>query len=680
MTLRAVIVGFVGAMLLAGLGYVNDQVLHLESVTAGHLLPVLVLGVLLLAMAAVNPLLFRIRRKLAFRPPELAAALMFMFVACSIPGRGLMEQFTPSLAMPSHWNKVTIGFRRNNLMKYVPDSVLVCREYDPDVMDGFMRGLGQPGRWIDPRRVPWDRWSRPLGTWMPLVILSAVASICLGLVVHRQWSRRERLRYPIAEFTSSLIERRPGSALGGIFRSRAFWIGLAIVLGIRVVNGLYAWFPQRGIRIPMTFDFGAVGNKWPILWRAPWGGSWLYPTIYPIVIGFSFLLASEISLSLGMSQVLFVPIAVVLLGRGVNLGSSYMAGGATGWHRSGAYLAFAIMVVYVGRRYYWDLLKRALAFRRPAGVEGYEAWACRFLLASLVGMVVLISRMGLDWTLAVAFVFLMMLMFFGVSRIGAETGLFFIQPRWQPMGALLGMLGGFAFGPEGMIMVGLLCIVLCVDPSMALMPYFINAVKICDDQKVRPGRVGAGSIALYVAGVVLAVFVVLWANYSMGVDRGNWGYYRVSTMPFRHSLREVIELKNADELAASERLGPLERFSPANIRPKPLFLWAFGSGFVLVLLFSVLRIRLSWWPLHPVMFLVWATYPMACFFHSFLLGWFIKSVVTRFGGHRLYRKTKPFMIGAIAGDVLGALVFMVAGAIFYAVTGKIPVAYRYFPR
>lgn len=668
-------------MLLAGLGYINDQVLNLESVTAGHLLPVLVLGVLLFAMAVVNPLLFLIRRKLAFRPPELAAALMFMFVACSIPGRGLMEQFTPSLAMPSHWNKITIGFRRNNLMQYVPDSVLVCKEYDPGVMDGFMRGLGQPGKWIDPRRVPWGRWSRPLGTWIPLLILSAVASICLGLVVHRQWSRRERLRYPIAEFTSSLIEREPGSAFGGIFRSRAFWIGLGVVLGIRVVNGLYRWFPEEGIEIPLSFDFTALRAKWPRLINSTrWGGGWIYPTIYPIVVGFSFFLASDISLSLGLSQIMCVPIGAILVSYGADLSTSYMAGGAMGWHRFGAYLAFAMMVVYVGRRYYWDLLKRALAFQRPAGVQAYEAWACRFLLASLVGLVVLISRIGLDWTLAVAFVFLMMLMFFGVSRIAAETGLFFIQPRWQPMGVLLGMLGGFAFGPEGMIIVGLLCIAICIDPSMAVMPYFVNAVKICDDHGVGSARAGVSSIGVYAAGVAVAIFVALWANYNVGIGRDGWSYSRVPTMPFRHSVKEVVELKNADDLAASEGLGPLARFSPANIRPKPLFLWAFGSGFVLVLLFSVLRIRLSWWPLHPVLFLVWATWPMHCFFHSFLLGWLVKTTVTRFGGHRLYRKTKPFMIGAIAGDVLGALVFMVVGAIFYGVTGKMPVAYRYFPR
>jgi hypothetical protein len=98
----------------------------------------------------------------------------------------------------------------------------------------------------------------------------------------------------------------------------------------------------------------------------------------------------------------------------------------------------------------------------------------------------------------------------------------------------------------------------------------------------------------------------------------------------------------------------------------------------LVLLFSFLRLRFSWWPLHPVLFLVVATHPMARFNHSFLLGWAIKEAVTRWGGQRTYQQCKPFMIGLIAGDLLGALVFMVTGAVYYAITGQKPPQYHAF--
>jgi hypothetical protein len=93
-----------------------------------------------------------------------------------------------------------------------------------------------------------------------------------------------------------------------------------------------------------------------------------------------------------------------------------------------------------------------------------------------------------------------------------------------------------------------------------------------------------------------------------------------------------------------------------------------------------LRLRFTWWPLHPVMFLVWTTWPIQMFGASFLLGWALKVAVTRLGGTRLHNRCKPLMIGMVAGELLGALTFMVHGAIYYAVTDMLPKEYRIFPR
>jgi len=79
-----------------------------------------------------------------------------------------------------------------------------------------------------------------------------------------------------------------------------------------------------------------------------------------------------------------------------------------------------------------------------------------------------------------------------------------------------------------------------------------------------------------------------------------------------------------------------------------------------------------------VLFLVWETAPMSSLSHSFLLGWFIKMAVTRLGGHRIYQKTKPLMIGLIAGDLLGPSIFILYGAVYYGMTGLLPAQYDYF--
>ena len=68
------------------------------------------------------------------------------------------------------------------------------------------------------------------------------------------------------------------------------------------------------------------------------------------------------------------------------------------------------------------------------------------------------------------------------------------------------------------------------------------------------------------------------------------------------------------------------------------------------------------------------------FAQSLLLGWVIKTGVTKFGGGKKYHELKPMMVGIIAGDLLGGLLFMIIGASYHAMTGRqTPIQYQIFP-
>jgi len=680
MTVRAILIGASVALLIAGVAYINDQVLGLESVVAGHQLPITVIGPLILVMVVVNPLLFRLRPQWALHPREVAVAVVLMLAGCSMAIRGLMEHFTSALALPAYWQSVNPGWKKFDLLSYAPPAMLPGGgAYSEEVLGGYLVGLGRPGDPVGLDAVPWRQWTPPLVTWLPLVILMAIAMTCLALIVHRQWSNNERLRYPIAEFTTTLIDRPPGSPLASIFRNRAFWLGLVIVLLIRVINGSYYWLDRRTIEIPTTFNFERVFlAKWPLIGSIDWARNLVRPNIYPVVIGFSYFLASEASLSLGLSQFFYVALGSLLVSRGLDISSNYMAGGVTGWQRFGAYLAFALVLAYTGRRYYWAVFKRAVALRSSREVEAPVAWAGRLLLISLAGMVLITVRLGLDWPLAILTFLLMMLMFVGVSRICAETGLFFIQPRWQPLGVFLGLFGLHALGPKAIIIIGLLCVILSLDPSQSLITYLVNGFKMCENLRVKPSRLARPVVATFTICVLLAVIVVLWANYNFGFRRSRWGFDRVPTMAFRPAAQAATNLSLQGKLQESNSLSALQRL--AAIRPERKFLYSAGAGFAMVLLCGALRLRLSWWPLHPVIFMVWATAPMAAFNWSFLLGWMLKTAITRIGGHKTYQRAKPLMVGVIAGDVIGALVFMAVGAIYYLATGIIAESHPFFPK
>ena len=76
------------------------------------------------------------------------------------------------------------------------------------------------------------------------------------------------------------------------------------------------------------------------------------------------------------------------------------------------------------------------------------------------------------------------------------------------------------------------------------------------------------------------------------------------------------------------------------------------------------------------MYLLWAS---TVFFHSFLLAWVLQLVITRVGTSGAIRKARHFMIGVIAGELAGGLLWILVGAIYHTATGLRPPAYGVFP-
>ena len=663
MTLRAVLIGLLGALSIAGFEFLCGG-------NSNNYIPIGVFGMLILVGIAVNPLLFLLRAKWQLRSVELALALALILVACSIPGNSLLSPLVPALAHPIQASQTSPGLRSQNLLGYVPPAMLPADgRYDEEVIGRLIFGAREGGQSIGLGDVPWGKWKKPLITWTTIIVLVAVGSLALGLVVHRQWSAHERLRYPIAIFAESIIDEQPGRAFGPVFRSRGFWIGLGVVLLIRLLNGIHAFYPES-IDIPLGFDFTALRRAWPTIDRIPGIGWLLEPRVFPTVVGFTYFLASDISFSLGIGPAVFAIAAAVLLTRGVDISNDWIAGGPLGWQLFGSYLGLAAICAYVGRRFYWDVLKHALTGMGSAArrnVWGPAVWGCRVFLLSCAAIVAVLVTLGLQWPVAILLVAIMMMQFMVFARITAESGLFYMHSYWMPTAALAGLFGIDVLGPKAIIISGIISIIFCVDPRTVLMPFFVNGLKICDRFNMRPGRLTWSAAGTFVLCLAVALPVVMWANYNFGIKPGWAG---LVAGPYKAAERTSSTLALSGDLGTVNELSAWDRL--AQMRPRRKFLWATGIGLALVFGFSAMRLRFTWWPLHPIMFLVWCTWQMGVFAFSFLLGWLIKSLVTRLWGGVRYQQLKPLMIGVAAGDLLGGFTFWLVGVIDYAITGLAP--------
>lgn len=682
MTIRSVILGLLGAAFVCSYTYFNDWIMR-QTMFVGNFMPISVYGVLVLGLALIYPLWRRFTRRGGLKRSELAVILVLTLVSCAIPGSNLLRLFTPALIMPHRYERTEPGWKQQEVMKLVPEGMLVDVSRDEGtVLDGYTRGLKEASDKLKFSEVPWKAWRSPLLFWIPIILSLWIALVCLAVVVHRQWSDHEHLPYPIVTFTKSLLPEENGRS-SPVFGNNLFWLGLVAVLGIHLYNYLNLWFPKVLFgQIPLGVDFSSLTELSDTFMKG--GGQQLLEkfTMYFTVIAVAYFLPKEVSLSLGIGPFIWVFIAGIFTTYGVGVG---------GWQGAwpfglqmnammimGAYFGMLLVLLFTGRQYYSAVFRRAFGFSSKEGVEPAAVWGARFFMLAMGFFTVYAALlMGLDWPIALLFGLGCVAVYLVMGRLLAETGLFFIVVTGTPATLLWAGFGARALGPGTLFLMFMLCLILFYDTREALMPYVVNGLKLADDCRVKTGRTAFFAVIALMVGLGVGIPTTLYFQYERGVDVSLWKVEQAKR-PFNETISIMQRLDAQGQLGEAGQVTGLARFK--EMAPHRNGLIAFVTAAGLVLVFSALRLRFTKWPLHPVMFLVWSTYAGDSFAQSFLVGWFVKVGITRFGGGSIYQKCKPLMFGLIAGEMLGGMLPMIVSFIYFVATGgTIPKPFSIMP-
>jgi hypothetical protein len=677
MTFRATILGLAGAAFICGFCFFNDWVLR-QTYLVGNNMPASIYGALLLAVVLLNPLLRRWR----LTGPELALVLALTLVGAAVPGGGLVRTLIPTLVMPHHIAKTQPAWKQARIVQQVPPQMLVDPEANEDrVVSGYVQGFSQGGQHVSPLAVPWQAWARPLAYWLPFTLTLWGALIGLSLLLHRQWSQHEHLPYPIARFTAALLPGDDG-ACPPTLRQRGFWVAAGLVFAIHLNNFAAAWFPDVLIRVPTEFDFTALGKLFPGFSRS--GGLGLFkPHLYLIIVGLAYFVPADVAFSFGVAPFLWYFLAGVLANYGINLmapieGTSYLSLNPQSFALFGANLGVIATVAYSGRRYYLSALRRAVGLPTPDELPMEAVWGCRGFLVLGLLLIVQLWLAGIDPLLAALYVLIMIIGFTVLSRVIAETGQIYLKSYFWPCVVLWGLLGARAVGPRQLLILMLVTTVLFIDPREALMPFMTNALKVLETRRVRLGLSATLCVAALLVGLVVAIPVTLYIKYDLGSATGDsWSTVAVPRGPFDSAV--LIRQKLAAQGVNPEALPASGRAWLRELSPNPTCVTLTVVGFALVLACTVARLRCAWWPLHPLLFVTWASTPLRLMGPSYLLGWVVKGMVTKYGGSSLYNRLKPVMIGLIAGELLGALFPTLFGALYYLLTGQQPMMFNVIP-
>ncbi len=526
--------------------------------------------------------------------------------------------------------------------------------------------------------VPWRLWWPTLWLWGGLALCLGIAALCLAMIVHPQWSRRELLPYPIVRFVQEISRTEPGRAWPTIARHRGFWCAVAVVVGVHVINGLNVWFPQVP-SISLTLDLSAMQQLFPNMSRVFGSQAYFTPRIYPAVIAFAFFLSTATSFSLGIAHLMLMILGGALLARSIPIERDYLGGSKVNMMGFGSFLAMFCIIVFVGRRYYFNVAASMIGFKRDDVTPAYAPCVAWFMILALAGAVGVLYAGGLPIPLGMALVGLIMLLWLVMSRISAETGLFLVKPAWLPVGVVTALIGFEAMGPTGYIAMALGTIIIVGESREALMPFLTNGLRISEIAGPNEaGRVAPWMAAMIVVSLLVAGVVVLNLQHRRGLSAADQhATIRLPTLPFHELAKSISNARSEQSFDRAVTASGTDRLALIQIAPDAVG-WA-SLGFVLVMTTAAARLRLPWWPLHPVAFLVWGTWPMFVFSFSFLLGWLVKAAVLRISGSRGFHLVLPVAIGVIFGDILASLIWSIVGAVHYAATGVTPPTYHVFP-
>ncbi len=669
-TWRSVALGALGVATISLLADFTNNTVQAPPMVGNHL-PIFPMAAIIVLALVWNPLAGRLWSRLRLEPGELTVVLVMMLCAAWLPGYGFYRTFhvyliRPWLAEPAHADWIA-----RQTLEYLPSRLfpLAHDQADPSyqkVYGDFETGIPVGDGVLSVAQAPWRAWLPIMAYWGPLIGCLALSMSALALLVHRQWSRHEQLAYPLATVFSAMIPKADGR-IPEVFRSRLFWMGAAPPFIFYLINYLailtHGKFPWISSAFYVGDDFSQL---FPVLKNVDLN---LRGWTQFMIIGIAYFIPSEISFSFGTNLLWFALVSVQVYA-------------ATGKPMSnvdcksivaGAYVAYALILVYTGRTYYRSMMARALRARRASDEgDNQGVWAARVFLAASAGLtLVLWWGFGLDWMIAVVYVLAVQMFFLVVTRIICETGVPFMQAEFDSGMVLANIMGFPALGPSCLVMIYWLGSVINFDTRVCMMPFVANGLKVAENTGTRVGGLVAAGLGAMALAAVLGFAAQTYTTYAYGGKRDNF-HVLESTLPSTidqatRGLGTLADTGRFDSSSAAHGLAKLGLLGENVGHGKQLSWMGFGMAGVLALV--LVRFRYPGFWLHPIIFLIWDTWPCKFLWFSFLLGWCLKESIVRFGGASGYRTCKPLFLGLILGEIMCGALLTVGAFLHWLITG-----------
>ena len=587
---------------------------------------------LLTMLMLVNGVAKRFLPNKALSRAELMLIYAMVAVGGAIAGQDFASALVPQLAHPYHFGDAANGWLEKFGM-YLPGPLMVGdTPAEKEALKGFYQGhttLYLPSHLL--------AWGKPTLLWSGFIGVLFWTMMCLSVLMRQGWQDRERLPFPVVELPLQLTE---GAREGGqLWKNKLFWLGFGIVAVIEVINGLASLYPTIP-EIPVRhFDVSGQG----IFATHPFDavGFTCY-SFYPFAIGLGYLLPLDLSFSCWFFY-LFWKAQLVLsrqMSWDVTPDFPFVRDQAFG-----GYIAILFFLFWNGRSYFQQMW--AHIWGEKSDIDDSEE-ALSYRAASIGALIGFFSLVGFMWwagmspLVAVAAFAIYFALALAVGRMRAELGppvhdLHFSGPDH----VLTTSFGTPAFTGRDLTLLSFFYWFNRAYRSHP-MPFGIEGLKAAKDVRMAQRTMFMGLVLAGAFGGFAAIWAYLHLAYDFGASgkmRGGGGF--------------------AGE-AYNNLAGWISQPRPANWGANG----AIGVGFLFCALLMIARIKLAWWPFHPIGYAISGSWSMNLVWMPLLFAWIAKGAILRYGGVRLYRQAMPFFLGLILGQCLvGSLWHLVGWAL-----------------
>jgi hypothetical protein len=491
--------------------------------------------------------------------------------------------------------------------------------------------------------IPWGIWATPMFWWGSFIGAVGFASMCIATILRKQWADNERLAFPLAQVPLEIMSDPGGKwNLPKMLRTPAFWVGASIPMFLILYNMISYFEPQ----FP-KINMGGVALKL--------GGGFpdyaMKLNFY--VLGFAYLVNTNILFSVWFWNLL------VLLESGIagrvgfsigDRGDPYSSRDAlTGWQGFGGFIVFVLVGLWMARghlRHVWNVIVGVVEADDDNELLPYR-WAFFGLVASTFYLFGFMIALGMNWLMAVIYLFGAFIAFVGTTRLVAQTGIIYMQSPLTPTMFTFATFG--TVGIPGSAIVGMVgTYSLVVNGRAPLMPAIFHAAYLGGRLRGQ-GRKMFTVIAMgLTAAFVIGGAYYLWISYNLGattLSSVHWAFH------------------------GNQIFDTVIKKMQARVEPD-LDRWiALGAGAVFMTILTFVQYRFPAWPIHPIGFPIAAANMVNRIAFTIMFVWLVKIILLKIGGQGAYEKARPAFIGIAAGYAFAVMLSFVVDLLLFKGVG-----------